>query len=157
MGHILQNYKSASAKVLNLSDFKGKVVIIDFWATWCPPCRRAIPDLVELKKEMGDDIEIIGISLDAISRGTEAQLPGFMKSNGINYPIVNGTEEVTQLYGGIRSIPTSFVISANGKIVNHYTGGIPTETYKKDIKKGQDPKFGSDAVTAPNFTLSVVE
>jgi cytochrome c biogenesis protein CcmG/thiol:disulfide interchange protein DsbE len=127
---------STDGKTVKLSDYKGKVVIIDFWATWCPPCRRGVPDLISLKKEYKDKgLEIIGISLDKISRGTEGNVVPFIKEYGINYPIVHGTMEVTQQYGGIRSIPTSFVIDRGGKIVANYVGLVPKENFEKDVIK----------------------
>ena len=87
--------KSVKGKTVKLSDYKGKIVIIDFWATWCPPCRKGIPDLIELKKEFKDDgFEIIGISLDDITqRGTStADVGPFMKDYGINYSWVNTSD-----------------------------------------------------------------
>ncbi len=121
---------------IKLSDYRGKLVIIDFWATWCPPCRRGIPDLISLKKKYGKDgLEIIGVSLDAITRGTQAQIVPFMKSYGINYLIVTGNMDVVDRFGGIRSIPTSFVVSKDGKILAKYVGLVPKEKYEFWIKK----------------------
>jgi len=120
-------------KQLKLSDYKGKVVIIDFWATWCGPCRKGIPDLIDLKKKYGaKGFEVIGISLDT---ETKNQVPGFVKTNGMNYPVVYGNQNVTQLYGGIEAIPTTFVIDKQGKIVATYQGLAPAITYENHIKK----------------------
>lgn len=152
------NYSDVNAEHLKLSDFKGKFVIVDFWATWCPPCRRAIPDLIQLKKDHKEELEVIGISVDQISRGTEAQLPGFMNSQGINYPVVNGTPQVAQLYGGIRSIPTSFLIDPDGKIISYYVGAVEKETYLKVIDDSKNKKIDmSDKVAAPDFSLPIVK
>jgi len=129
---------SVSGEPVKLSDYSGKVVIIDFWATWCGPCRRGIPDLVQLKeKYSADDIEIIGISLDGVTRdgSTVKDIEPFMKEFKINYPIVQGTSEIMQQYGGIRSIPTSFIIDKSGKIAAHYTQLIPYDIYDNMIKK----------------------
>ena len=119
-------------KKISLSDFRGKVVIIDFWATWCPPCRRGIPDLISLKKEYKNKVVIIGISLDV---QTKKDVVPFMKKMGINYPVVYATNGVVRAYGNIDAIPTSFVISKDGKIVNHHVGLTPKEVYKDEINK----------------------
>ncbi|MCF8261898.1 MAG: TlpA family protein disulfide reductase [Melioribacteraceae bacterium] len=141
------NYKSASSNTsmapeftlkttdggnLSLSDYRGKVVIIDFWATWCAPCRKGIPDLVDLKQKYGDDLEIIGISLD---QETISQVVPFMQKNNINYPVVYGNYQVTQQYGGVRSIPTSFVVDQEGKIVDSHVGLVSKNVYENLIDK----------------------
>ncbi len=128
---------SVNGKKITLSDYRGKVVIIDFWATWCPPCRRGIPYLISLKSEYGSKgLEIIGISLDAITRGTQAQVIPFIKNYGINYPIVTGNMDIVQRFGGIRSIPTTFIVSKDGKILARYTGLAPKSTIEAVVKKG---------------------
>lgn len=118
-------------EVIRLSDYLGKIVIIDFWATWCAPCRMAIPELVELQNDYGGDLVIIGISLDQAY--TRQNLKPFIESYGINYPIVLGTMEVVEAYGNIRGIPTSFVLNQEGEIVNKFTGYVPKSHYATDI------------------------
>ena len=128
------NFKltDVNGKEISLAQFKGKVVIIDFWATWCPPCRRGIPDLISIQKEFKNKIAIIGISLDT---DTKPQVVPFMKSMGINYHVVYGTNEVVAAYGNIEAIPTSFVIDQNGKIVAQHVGLTPKETYIEEINQ----------------------
>lgn len=124
---------STDGKTLKLSSLKGKVIILDFWATWCPPCRKGIPDLVDIKKQYGSKgVEIIGISVD---QETKDEVVPFMKEYGINYPIVYGNMNVYQQYGGIRAIPTSFIIDKEGKIVASYEGLISKLAYENHIKK----------------------
>jgi cytochrome c biogenesis protein CcmG/thiol:disulfide interchange protein DsbE len=125
--------KSVDGKTIKLSDYKGKVVIVDFWATWCGPCRRGIPDLVSLQKEFKDDLVIIGISLDA--EKTIKDVPGFVKSYSINYPIVYGDEKVIMAYGGIQSIPTAFVVDKKGNVVDRHIGLVSKDTYVNKIKE----------------------
>lgn len=125
--------KSVDGKTINLSDYKGKIVIIDFWATWCPPCRKGIPDLISIQKEYNKDVVIIGISLD--DARTIKEVPGFIKDYGVNYPIVYGDENVVNAYGGIRSIPTAFVIDKKGNIVDKHIGLVPKDTYVNKIKE----------------------
>jgi len=121
---------AVNGSILNLADYKGKVVVLDFWATWCPPCRKGIPDLIEIKKQYGDNFEIVGVSVDT---ETKPDVPGFIKEYGINYPIVYGNMGVYNEYGGIRSIPTAFIINQDGKIFKKYVGLVPKETLVKDI------------------------
>jgi len=120
-----------NGKKVKLSNFKGKIIILDFWATWCPPCRAEIPGFIELYKKYKDKgVEIIGISLD--EGGVKDVLP-FMKEFGINYTILIGNYKVTQDYGGIRGIPTTFVIDRKGNIRAKYVGYRPKEVFERDI------------------------
>ena len=123
--------KSVDGKIVKLSDYKNKVVIIDFWATWCPPCRRGIPDLIALQKEFKKDLVVLGISLDTDTKG---DVPAFVKDYGINYPIVYGDNATAKLFGGVSGIPTSFLIDKKGNIVDKNVGLVPKETLATGIK-----------------------
>lgn len=123
---------STDGKEVNLSDYKGKVVILDFWATWCGPCRRGVPDLVAIQKNYGEKVVIIGISLD--DSRTKNDIQPFMKEFEINYPVVYGTSEVVMNYGNIQAIPTSFIIDQSGNIVDKYVGLVSKEIYENRIK-----------------------
>lgn len=116
---------------IKLSDYRGKVVILDFWATWCPPCRRGIPDLIDLQKTYKNKLAVIGISLDTDSK---KDVVPFIKEYGINYKVAYGDNNVVQKYGNIQSIPTTFIIDQNGKIVNSYIGLQRKETFENQIK-----------------------
>ncbi len=153
------DYKVASGETLQLSDLRGKIVILDFWATWCGPCRKGIPDLVELKNEYKDKgVEIVGISIDEFTRDTKGEVIPFIKEYKINYPIVYGTINITQLYGGIRSVPTSFVIDKEGKVISQYVGLVPKSNYVRDIKKILGASYdNSESVDAPDFKLPLAE
>ena len=123
--------KDANGKTVRLSDFKNKIIILDFWATWCPPCRAEIPGFVELYNKYKDKgVEIIGVSLD--QGGWDDVIP-FMKEFGVNYTIVLGNMDVAQKYGGIRGIPTTFVIDRQGRIRAKYVGYRPKEVFERDI------------------------
>jgi peroxiredoxin len=118
---------------LTLSDFKGKVIILDFWATWCPPCQMEIPDFVELYEKYKDKgLVIIGVSLD---EGDSRSVKQFSEKYKINYPIVLGNAKVTKDYGGVRAIPTTFVIDGKGDIKEKYVGYQPRSTFEAEAKK----------------------
>jgi thiol-disulfide isomerase/thioredoxin len=117
---------------VKLSDFRGKVIILDFWATWCPPCRKGIPDLIDLQNKYRNDLTIIGISLDQAN--TIKDVVPFSKSYGINYPVVYGNASVVNQYGGIQAIPTSFIIDREGNIVDKHVGLIPKQEYEKYLR-----------------------
>jgi len=123
---------NTDGKQIKLSDFKGKVVILNFWATWCPPCREEIPSFVELQKEYKDDLAILGVSLDT---GTKNEVIPFMKKYKMNYPVLFGTVEVVRDYGDIQSIPTTFIIDQEGNIVNSFIGYREKSVFKAEIEK----------------------
>ena len=124
---------TTDGKQLKLSDYKGKIVLLDFWATWCPPCRKSIPDLIDLKKQFGSKgFEVIGISVDT---ETKNEVVPFMKNHGINYPFVYADNNVVMQYGGIRAIPTSFIVDQKGKIIASYEGLLQKSVYENHIKK----------------------
>ncbi|MCK7518816.1 MAG: TlpA family protein disulfide reductase, partial [Ignavibacteriales bacterium] len=106
--------KSFDGKTVKLSDYKGKVVIMDFWATWCPPCEKESRILFLFRMNIKRMLVIIGISLDG--EKTIKDVPGFVKSYAINYPIVYGNEKVVNDYGGIEGIPTAFVVDKRSAI-----------------------------------------
>lgn len=123
--------KDIEGKTIKLSDYKNKVVLIDFWATWCPPCRKGIPDLIELQKEFPKNFVVLGISVDS---DTKEDVPGFVKNYGINYPVVYGDQSTAKLFGGVSGIPTSFLTDKKGNIVDKHVGLVPKETLARGIK-----------------------
>ncbi len=134
-GTVAPNFKltSTDGKTIDLSSFRGKVVIVDFWATWCPPCKAEIPDFIKLYSKYKDNgFQMLGISLD--QNGLQAVVP-FMKKYGINYPIMLGNEQVVDEYGGIRGIPTTFVIDKQGNIAASFMGYRPASVFENLIQK----------------------
>lgn len=115
---------------VSLSDYKGKVILLDFWATWCGPCKMEIPSFIQLQEQYGDDVVVVGVSLD---QGGPRVVEPFAKKNGINYPIVYGDGSVVQAYGGIRGIPTTFVIDRDFNIQRKYVGYTDHKVFENDI------------------------
>jgi thiol-disulfide isomerase/thioredoxin len=119
-----------------LEAFKGKVVILDFWATWCGPCRMEIPGFVKLQEKYRDKgLEIIGVSIDPISPqgGGAAAVAPFMKNNNINYTIwMVNNQDVVREYD-LSGIPMTYVIDRNGKVVKSHRGAKPVEVFENDI------------------------
>jgi thiol-disulfide isomerase/thioredoxin len=121
-----------SDKRVKFSDFRGHVLIVDFWATWCAACRLEIPDFVELQKQYGDKgLTVIGVSLD--EQGPDV-VKKFVKQFGVNYPIVIGNEKAAEAYGRIDVIPTTFVIDRQGRIVSRHIGYDDKAVFEKEIQ-----------------------
>ena len=117
---------------VSLSDFNDKIIILDFWATWCPPCVKEIPHFIELYKEYKDQgLAILGISVDRQGIGI---VKAFKQKYKINYPILMANNQVVKAYGNIRGIPTTFVIDPAGKILRMYVGYRDKAVFEADIK-----------------------
>ncbi len=117
---------------ISLSDFKGKVVILDFWATWCPPCVMEIPHFIELYEQYkGRGFAMVGISVD---REGVSVVESFVRKYRVNYPILMTDGQVQKAYGGIPNIPTTFVIDSAGNIRQKYIGYRDKAVFEADIK-----------------------
>jgi len=118
-------------KPLSLATSKGKVILLNFWATWCGPCRAEIPDLIELQKKYGDRLQIIGLDVDD---DDVAEVKKFVEKNGINYPVGMATNEIRIQYGGVAALPTSFVIDSEGRVVQKHEGLRNPLLYEFEIR-----------------------
>ena len=115
-------------QVVSLSDYKGKVVFLNFFATYCPPCRAEILDLVNLQKRYASKgFSTIGVSVDL---DWDKSIPHFVKTLSINYPVLKATEKVIEDYGNVYSLPTSFLISKDQKIIKKFKGPV----YEEDLE-----------------------
>jgi len=119
------------AKLLSLTDYKGKVILLNFWATWCGPCRAEIPDLVELQNKYKDQLQIIGLDVDD---DDQEAVRKFAERFGINYPIAMATDELRTEYGGIPALPTSFVLDGEGRVVQKHEGLRDPVLYEVEIR-----------------------
>ena len=119
-------------QTVKLSDFKGKVVILDFWATWCPPCKAEIPGFIALQKQYAaQGLTVVGVSLDTAGA---AVVKSFMKRTGMNYPVVIGDDKIAGDYGGISAIPTTFVLDRTGNIVSSHQGFASQVVFESEIR-----------------------
>ncbi|MBU0682006.1 MAG: TlpA family protein disulfide reductase [Proteobacteria bacterium] len=122
----------ASEAMVRSDDFNGKVVLVNFWATWCPPCRREIPSLVRLQEENSDKgFTVIGISMDKSASDKVSQ---FVEKMGVNYPMALGSNEVARSFGALGTIPSTFLVDASGMIVKKYPGYTTYEKMAEDVK-----------------------
>jgi thiol-disulfide isomerase/thioredoxin len=122
--------KNLDGKEVKLSDYRGKIVFINFWATWCGPCRHEVPVFVELQEEYNDNLVILGISLD---QGDLSVVPKFAEEYNINYEVLYGTAQVVATYGGINSIPTTFIVDRDGYLRDGRVGFPGKEYFTKVI------------------------
>jgi thiol-disulfide isomerase/thioredoxin len=117
---------------LNLSDYQGEVVLLDFWATWCTPCRWEVPDLVELQgKYRASGLRVIGISLD----DDAGPIRKFYKEFDMNYPVALGGDPLSNLFGGIPGLPTTFLIGRDGRIHDKHVGARGIEFFEPKVRE----------------------
>jgi peroxiredoxin len=116
---------------VKLASYKGKVILLNFWATWCGPCKAEIPGFVELQEKYKDELVILGFSVDDPADKARA----FAQEYKINYPVLlgEGREDVQDAYGPIWGIPASFLISRDGKVCRKHPGIAPTAVFEKEI------------------------
>lgn len=118
-------------KPLSLAEAKGKIVLLNFWATWCGPCRAEIPDLVDLQKRYADKLEIIALATD---EDDPDEVRRFILQSGINYRVAMLSDGIRRDYGGVAALPTSFVIDPQGRIVQKHVGLNDPTIYELEVK-----------------------
>ncbi len=123
--------KDLAGKDLSLASAKGKVILLNFWATWCGPCRAEIPSLIEIQNRYKDHLQIIGLVVDDDDEDAVKQVAD---STGINYPVALATNEIRYVYGGIPALPTMFVINSEGKVVQKHVGLYNPGLYETEVR-----------------------
>jgi peroxiredoxin len=132
--------KDAHGRTVKMSDYKGKVVLLNFWATWCGPCKIEIPWFVDLEQRYKDrGFAVLGVSMD--EEGWEIVKP-YIEARKMNYRVVIGSDEVADLYGGVDSLPTSFIVDRQGKIAGVHVGLVSKSVYENEITQLLDNKAG---------------
>jgi cytochrome c biogenesis protein CcmG/thiol:disulfide interchange protein DsbE len=147
--------KDADGKVVHLSDYKGKVVLLDFWATWCGPCKIEIPWFMELQRQNKDKgFEVLGVAMD--DEGWETVKP-FLADLGVNYRVVIGNDATAQIYGGVDALPTTFLIDRTGKIAAIHVGLASKKDFVDGVEQllqASPPAGGAgSSVSLPGFVV----
>ncbi len=124
--------KDLGGRVIRLSDYKGKVLLVNFWATWCPPCRAEMPDLIKLQREYGKrGLQIVGITYPPEKRALVLE---FTRSIKVNYPIALGTREMKMLFDASEILPLTIVIDREGLVRERIEGLLLPEEFEEKIK-----------------------
>ncbi len=128
------SWKDSTGKVVDIDAYRGQVLLINFWATWCGPCKRELPDLIAISRETaGQKITVIGVSTDRGS-GVLQDVGTFVSDHKIPYQIVISNEDLESAFGNIRAIPTTFIVNPAGKIVQTIVGGRSKEAFLELLK-----------------------
>ncbi|MCB0711642.1 MAG: TlpA family protein disulfide reductase [Ignavibacteriae bacterium] len=131
------SWKNGAGEEGSLEDYRGKVVLLNFWGTWCPPCRAELPDIVKLREELGPKgFEVLGVALERPITGktVEEHLATFATANNLLYPMLIGNSDIVQKYGSSPYVPTTFVIDRKGNISNVLVGGKSEAEFRKAIE-----------------------
>jgi peroxiredoxin len=125
--------KDGDGRTVSLADYKGKVVLLNFWATWCGPCKIEIPWFADFEQKYKDrGFAVLGVAMD--DEGWEVVKP-YIAKNKINYRILLGNDDVASKYGGVDSLPTTFIIDQDGRIVSTHVGLVSKSDYEDEIVK----------------------
>ena len=142
--------ESLDGKTMRLSDLRGKAVLLNFWATWCGPCKIEMPWFVDLQNKYGSQgLQIVGVAMDDASK---EDIGKFARDMGVNYPILIGKESVGDQYGGVPALPESFLIARDGKIVDKIIGLRGKAEIEDAIKKALDTRPATSQASASENT-----
>lgn len=123
---------AVGGQTVSSATFKGKVLLVTFFATWCPPCRQEVPSLIQLNNKFGPQgFSVIALSVD---QGGSEGVAKFVKKENINYPVLMSNRSTTRDFGGIVGIPTAFLVNREGNVVKRYSGYTSPALLEKDIQ-----------------------
>jgi peroxiredoxin len=146
--------KDSNGAAVKLSDYKGKVVLLNFWATWCGPCKVEIPWFMEFQQQYKDKgFAVLGVAMD--DEGWEAVKP-YLSERKVNYRVLLGNDSVTQLYGGVDSLPTTFVIDKDGRIASAHVGLVSKNEYQDEIQSLLGVKAAQSSVAHSGAPLALL-
>ena len=121
-----------AGKKLRLSDYRGQVVLLDFWATWCDPCKEEIPHFVEMQNRYGPQgLQVIGVSMD----DDQKPVREFQQQFKMNYPVAMGSAQLASQYGGILGLPITYLIDREGRIAARHVGATEATVFEAEIRK----------------------
>ena len=144
--------QSLDGKTTRLSDFRGKAVLLNFWATWCGPCKIEMPWFVDFQKQYGSQgLQIVGVAMDDASK---EDIGKFARDMGVNYPILIGKEAVGDQYGGIPGLPETFLIARDGKIVDKIIGLRGKAEIEDAIKKALNTRPAANQASASDKAVT---
>jgi peroxiredoxin len=146
--------ESLDGKTVRLSDLRGKAVLLNFWATWCGPCKIEMPWFVDLQNQYGSQgLQIVGVAMDD---GSKEDIAKFAKDMGVNYPILIGKESVGDQYGGVPALPESFLIARDGKIVDKIVGLRGKSEIEDSIKKALNTRPAASQASVSEESLEKI-
>jgi len=123
--------ETLAGETMSTGDWRGKVTLVNFWATWCGPCRQEIPDLIKLQEQYPDQLQVVGVSTD---EGDPSLVHAFAQEMEMNYPVVMATEELNRQFPGVFALPTSFVVDPEGRIVQTHVGLISPAVFEQEVR-----------------------
>jgi thiol-disulfide isomerase/thioredoxin len=147
---------------IDQSAWRGKVVVLNFWATWCGPCRREIPDLMALQERYRDYVMVVGLSVDD---GPVAEVRDYVAAERINYPVAIADQELQAKFGGIRNVPSTFIVTRDGKVIQRHVGLLRAEYVEQEVRSlaglptaatvSLDPKLGHRLLNRSEFQAQI--
>lgn len=123
--------KDLNGNRINTGDYRGKIVLVNFWAAWCVPCAKEIPDFMKLEQKYGGKLQVIGISID----DNESELRAFYKNHNMDYPVVRGDQKIADAYGGVPGLPTTYIVDQENHIRGRQVGSTDFPRLEQQVSR----------------------